>query len=166
MADFINQKLVGTTGNIASSMTAANVKVILNDRVVGFCTEFSWTINFGTKAITTIDSIIPAELMPTGYVTGFTMQGVRILEHNFEDLGLLNYAGLNLDAPYFSVAVLERLSGKPVCNMKAVMINSIENTITAKGLATFNLSGTGFVALSGSAAGYPGFDGTPNQILK
>lgn len=154
------------TGNAAKTMTAADLRVVFNDKVVGFCTEINWTINYGNKPIYTIDSIIPAEFMPTSYATNFTMNGTRLLTDNFEDLGLATYPGINLEAAYMSIAVLERLSGKPVVNMKACVVNSIDTTANAKGLVTFSMSGSGFVALSGSAPGIPGFDGVPQQIVQ
>lgn len=161
IGNLFNKKI---DGSAATTMTAANVKVVFNNKIVGFCTDLSWSINYGNKPIYTIDSIIPAEIMPTMYTVNFTLNGTRILSNNFEDMGLANYPGFNLDAPYMSLAITERLSGKPILNIKAGTVNTIDTSISAKGLATFNMSGTGFVALSGGAGGVPGFDGVPPQL--
>lgn len=150
-------------GSPSTTATAANVQVILNNKVVGFCTAASWSIEYGNKPINALDSIVPVEIMPTSYKCTFSLSGVRILQKSFENLGFTSYPGVNLTAPYASLAIIERLSGTPMLNILAATIDSFDTQIQAKGLVTFSLTGTGFVALSGSNAGLPGYTGVPQQ---
>lgn len=152
------------SGERSTTVTAANVKVIFNGSVVGFVTEASWSIDFGNKPIYTIDSIIPAEILPGPYRATFNLSGTRILKNSLEDAGLAYYPGVNLDSPYFTLAIIERESGNLLLNMKACTIDTIQNSIAAKSIASLNMTGTGFVALSSSGAGITPYDGTPQQL--
>jgi len=92
-------------GETSKTVTAANVKVIFNGAVVGFVTEISWSIDFANRPIYTIDSIIPAEIVPGPYRVTFTMTGTKLLKTSLEDAGLAYYPGVNLTSPYFTLAV-------------------------------------------------------------
>lgn len=151
-------------GETSKTVTAANVKVIFNGSVVGFVTEATWSIDFGNRPIHTIDSIIPAEIVPGPYKVSFSLTGTKLLETSLEDSGLAYYPGVNLDSPYFTLAIIERLSGNLVLNLKACTVDTIQNSIAAKSIATLNITGTGFVALSSSPIGVSPYDGTPQQL--
>ena len=151
-------------GETSKTVTAANVKVIFNGAVVGFVTEISWSIDFANRPIYTIDSIIPAEIVPGPYRVTFTMTGTKLLKTSLEDAGLAYYPGVNLTSPYFTLAVIERESGNLLLNIKACTLDSIQNTIAAKSIAVINMTGTGFVALSSSPEGVFPYDGTPPQL--
>ncbi len=152
------------SGERSTTVTAANVKVIFNGSVVGFVTEASWTIDFGNRPIYTIDSIIPAEIIPGPYRATFNLTGTKLLKTSLEDSGLAYYPGVNLNSPYFTLAIIERESGNLLLNMKACSVDTIQNTIAAKAIAIINMTGTGFVALSSSPNGVTPYDGTPQQL--
>ncbi len=153
------------SGETSTTVTAANVKVIFNGSVVGFVTEASWSIDFGNRPIYTIDSIIPAEIVPGPYRATFTLTGTRLLKTSLEDAGLAYYPGVNLNSPYFTLAIIERGSGNLILNIKACTLDSIQTTIAAKSIAVVNMVGTGFVALSSSPEGVAPYDGTPQQLV-
>lgn len=151
-------------GETARTLVAANTKVIFNGAVIGFCTEASWSIDFGNRPIYTIDSIVPAEIAPGVYRCTFTLAGTKLLETSLEDAGLASYPGVNISVPYSTMAILERNSGNLLLNLKACVIDTIQTSIAAKGMATLNITGTGFVALSSSPEGVYPYDGIPQQL--
>lgn len=151
-------------GETARTVVAANVKVILNGSVVGFCTEASWSIDYGNRPIYTIDSIVPAEIAPGPYRCTFNLSGTRLLQTSLEDSGLALYPGTNISAPYFTLAILERNSGNLLLNIKACTLDSVQNSVAAKGMMVVNMAGTGFVALSSSPEGIFPYDGVPTQL--
>ena len=152
------------SGNTATSIVASNVYIILNNKTVGVCTSASWNIDYNVRPIYGIDQTIPQELMPTTYKTDFSFAGVRVVQHSLEDAGIISYPGVSAFAPYISISIVERLSGTAILNITAAMIDSVKNTVSAKGLMTFDISGTGFVALSNSNNGISGYTGMPQQI--
>ncbi len=152
------------SGNTATSIVAGNVMVILNNKVVGICTSASWSIDYNVRPLYGIDQTTPQELMPTTYKTDFTLNGVRVVKQSLEDAGIISYPGVSAFAPYISIAIIERLSGTAIMNITAAMVDSVKNTVSSKGLMTFDISGTGFVALSNSNNGMPGYSGMPQQI--
>lgn len=155
---------MASNGSPATTVVAANVKVILNNKVIGICTSASWDIEFNAKPIYGIDQLTPQEIMPGTYQTSFSLGGLRILQKSLEDSGIISYPGVNSFAPYISIAIIERLSGQTILNIVAAMVSSVKNSVSSKGLMTFDISGTGFVSLSNSNNGMPGYSGLPQQI--
>jgi len=153
------------SGQRATTVVGANVKVIIGGTTVGFVTEFTVNIEMGNRPIYTVDSIIPAEFAPGPYKCTFSLSGTRILQTSLEESGWgVNYPGMNLSAPYTSIAIVERISGNAIVNIKTAIIDSVSTSIAAKGIATVNITGQGFVALSSAPQGTPGYDGTPAQL--
>ena len=152
------------SGNAATSLVAGNVMLILNNKVVGVCTSASWDIDYNVRPIYGIDQTIPQELAPTTYKTSFNFNGIRVVKQSLEDAGIISYPGISAFAPYISIAVIERLSGTALVNIQAAMIDSVKNSVSAKGMMTFDISGTGFVALSNSNNGIAGYTGIPQMI--
>ena len=74
--------------------------------------------------------------------------------------------GLNYSLPYISIVIIDRITNEPLLNIRAAMIESLQQNISSKGLMTFNLNGVGFVGLNGSNVIDPNYTGTPPTILQ
>ena len=153
-----------SNGVSSKTVTGSNVRIIINNKIVGVCTSASWSIDFSVRPIYGIDNIIPQEIAPGSYKCSFDFAGVRILQKSLEDSGIISYPGVNAFAPYISICIQERLSNQPLLNITAAMVDSTKTSISAKGIATFDLSGIGFVALSNSNNVVNDYQGLPQQM--
>jgi len=150
----------------AKSVVSANVKVIINNRIYGLVNNASWTIDYGVRPIYEIDRITPREFAPGSYSIKFSLGGVKIIKEYFEDLRIIANPGLNYSLPYISIVIIDRITNEPLLNIRAAMIESLQQNISSKGLMTFNLNGVGFVGLNGSNVIDPNYTGTPPTILQ
>ena len=148
------------------SVTAANLKIILNNSVCGFVNNAVWTIDFGVRAIYEIDRIVPRELAPGSYSVKFSFTGIKIIKQYFEDLRLIANPGLNYVLPYISIAVLDRITNEPVLNIQSAMIESVQYNSASKGILNFNFSGIGFTALNGSNLIDVNYSGSPISLVR
>lgn len=150
----------------SKTISSPNVKVVINNRVAGFVTNATWSIDYSTKPIYEIDRIVPREIMPGAYMVKFNLTGVRILKTTFEDMRIVANPGLNYLLPYISLSIMDRVTNDPLLNIRSAMIDSLQNTVSSKGIMTFNMSGTGFTALNASDLVDPVYSGSPPTMIQ
>jgi len=150
----------------SKSVVSANVKVILNNRISGFVNNASWNIDYGIRPIYEIDRVTPREFAPGTYSVKFSLSGLRIIKEYFEDLRLIANPGLNYVLPYISVAILDRITNEPLLNIRSAMIDSMQQSISSKGIMSFNLNGMGFTALNGSNLVDSRYSGSPPTMVQ
>lgn len=150
----------------AKTIVAAGVRVILNNRVCGLVTNATWSTDFNVKPIYEVDRIVPREYAPGSYMVKFNLTGMRILKTYFEDMRVLANPGLNYILPYFSLAIIDRVTEDPLLNIRAAMVDSLQNAVSAKGMMTFNLTGMGFTALNASELIDPTYSGSPPTMVQ
>lgn len=150
----------------SKTIASPNVKVIINNRVAGFVTNAAWSIDYSTKPIYEIDRIVPREIAPGDYMVKFNLTGVRILKTAFEDMKIVANPGLNYLLPYISLSIIDRITNDPLLNIRSAMVDSLQNTVSAKGIMTFNMNGMGFTALNASDLVDPVYSGSPPTIIQ
>ena len=142
-------------------VTAPQIKVYLNSKLVGFASALDYSIAQGGKAIFTVDSPFPQELAQgaaPSFIQG-TMTVYRIYEESPESQGLIaprtvNSAGQETSNPfetslgaakYSTLELKDRTTENTILKAEYVMFNNQQWSIQPRGLVQGSLSFTGIL---------------------
>jgi hypothetical protein len=123
-------------------LTGAGVKLLINNKVVGFATGITITREQGVRPIYGIDDPTPQEIAITGpYKVDGSLTGLYLSEITNPNMaGIINAATLQqyFDQKYCTIQIVNRKNGIIMAKIENVVFHSDSWRLEARAISTFS----------------------------
>lgn len=128
---------------ISRTLHGAKLLCYINGKLVGLAAQISYTISTPHSAVHTIDTLIAAELIPSGTAIAGAFSLYRLVGSSMSTIGLTVPQSLISDQRYVTIQLVDRLTQETILRADACKTNSHSWTIPVKGLMTGQVTFTG-----------------------
>lgn len=133
-------------------ITGARVYLMVGGQLIGIAQNFSWTVTNGAEVITTVDSHLPYEVVPTTFSIRAQISQLIDPDESAESQGLWSTLASNPHQPNMEVSIFDKL-GTNLVNIRGIP-DRITNNIGAGSLATRNVSFVGYMFTHNVSQGF------------
>jgi len=133
---------------VTRSITGAELKIYINNRIFGVCDSLSWTVDSGRRSIRGLDSNEPYEIAEGPATIQGSMQVKRLRrDGGLEGRGLMGLPHQFSLEKYISIRILERKTEAVVFATDRALLTNQSWRVGVKGLLTgsFNFECIGYI---------------------
>lgn len=128
-------------------LTGARAKIMINGNVVGLFTNCSWSIRQGKEPLFIVGRHGPAEITPTSQeAVTLDLSGYRIVDAGPYKVANATMLKNLLNEEDFSVAILDRQTGKFIFQAVGCRTTGFSSGVSAKGISDLRISVVGLKA--------------------
>ena len=130
----------------ANILTGARAKLIINGKAIGLFASCNWSIRQGKDPAFILGRYNPAEITPTSQeAISMDMRGFRVVDAGPYAVASATHLKDLLNEQDFSVAIVDRQTGKTIFTAEGCRITGWSSGVAAKGVSDISLSVIGIV---------------------